>query len=228
VCFINFREKMVLYISVEGNIGAGKSETLKVIRNLRPEYRIELEKIEEWNDVGGKSMLNLLYENMHRWTFAFQIMIAQDYYKKYLERMKEEEEGENYNKVILSERCVDASRFVFTKNAVNTKILTQTEYMILEKMFENNKEKHTVDCIIYLKCNPLVLKSRVNKRGRKCEEGVSVEYLSRLNDFYDAWLLNNKNCVVIDVNEMNIQDVVNRMLEIIDEKIFCKKNNVLK
>lgn len=67
-------------------------------------------------------MLDLFYQSMRRWTFAFQVMIAQDYYKKYVESMKEE--NENYKKVILWERCVEASRHVFTKNVLTMKMLT--------------------------------------------------------------------------------------------------------
>lgn len=63
---------------------------------------------------------------------------------------------ENHDKVILSQRWIELSQLIVTKDVLNTKIITQTEYTILEKMFENNYKEHFMDLILYLICNPVI------------------------------------------------------------------------
>lgn len=64
------------FISIEGNIGSGKSTILKIIRQHFPELTILDEPLVEWQNVGEKGDVNLLglyYQNPQRWGFTFQI-----------------------------------------------------------------------------------------------------------------------------------------------------------
>jgi len=64
------------FISIEGNIGSGKSTILKIIKENFPELTILDEPLASWEKVGKNGDVNLLklyYNNPERWGFTFQI-----------------------------------------------------------------------------------------------------------------------------------------------------------
>ena len=44
------------------------------------------------------------------------------------------------------------------------------------------------DRIVYLKASPESLMSRIARRGRASEQGIGIDYISRLNRAYDDWM----------------------------------------
>lgn len=66
-------------VSVEGNIGAGKSSVLPLIEqneNLRGEAELHPEPLDKWQRVGeeeGTNILAAFYKNPHRWAYTFQV-----------------------------------------------------------------------------------------------------------------------------------------------------------
>lgn len=77
---------MNTFISIEGNIGSGKSSILRIIRKHFPELRILEEPLEEWEKVGDANvnLLGLYYENPKRWGFTFQIYAFMSRLKKWV------------------------------------------------------------------------------------------------------------------------------------------------
>ena len=67
-------------ISIEGNIGAGKSTLYEQLRTMyRDNPRIVFvdEPVDEWNtivDESGTTILQRYYENQEKYAFSFQIM----------------------------------------------------------------------------------------------------------------------------------------------------------
>jgi deoxyadenosine/deoxycytidine kinase len=64
------------------------------------------------------------------------------------------------------------------------------------------------DLLIYLRSSIPNLVSQIHKRGRDYENSISIDYLSRLNERYEAWVHNyNKgNLLIIDVDNINFVD----------------------
>ena len=62
--------------------------------------------------------------------------------------------------------------------------------------------------LIYLRSSIPNLVSQIHKRGRDYENSISIDYLSRLNERYEAWVHNyNKgNLLIIDVDNINFVD----------------------
>ena len=69
---------MVLLISIEGNIGAGKSTIINQLikENLDPQIIILQEPVDMWESVKheGETMLQKFYNDQDKYAFAFQIM----------------------------------------------------------------------------------------------------------------------------------------------------------
>ena len=64
-----------IIISVDGNIGSGKSTLIKILRNRMKDYIFVDEPVKEWTQVTDDNNKNLLahfYENKERWAYTFQ------------------------------------------------------------------------------------------------------------------------------------------------------------
>jgi deoxyadenosine/deoxycytidine kinase len=74
--------------------------------------------------------------------------------------------------------------------------------------------------LVYLKCPVEVLMTRIKKRARNMETGISESYLSLLDSFYEEWLKTFDICPVLTIRTDDL-DYVNqpRALEIVVERI---------
>ena len=64
------------------------------------------------------------------------------------------------------------------------------------------------DLLIYLKASIPALVDQIQKRGRDYEENIRLDYLKRLNEFYNKWIDTYKDgpLLVIDVDNVNFAD----------------------
>ena len=63
------------------------------------------------------------------------------------------------------------------------------------------------DLLIYLKSSVPHLVSQIQKRGRDYEQGISLEYLSGLNERYEAWIASYKGpLLVLDADALDFQN----------------------
>ena len=80
------------------------------------------------------------------------------------------------------------------------------------------------DLLIYLRSNIPNLVDQIHKRGREYENSISIEYLSRLNERYEAWIqsYDKSNLLIIDVDDIDFvenKDDFKSILSKIDSKI---------
>jgi deoxyadenosine/deoxycytidine kinase len=61
------------------------------------------------------------------------------------------------------------------------------------------------DLLIYLRSEIPNLVDQIHKRGREYENSISIDYLSRLNERYEAWTqtYNKSKILVIDVDNLD-------------------------
>jgi len=74
------------FISIEGNIGSGKSTILRIIKERIPELNILEEPLNDWQSVGINKDVNLLelyYNEPSRFGFTFQIYAFMSRFKKW-------------------------------------------------------------------------------------------------------------------------------------------------
>ena len=76
------------------------------------------------------------------------------------------------------------------------------------------------DLLIYLRSSIPNLVKQIHSRGRDYENSISIDYLSRLNERYEAWVhdYNKGNLLIIDVDNINfvdnpedLGDIINRI-----------------
>lgn len=145
---------MSTFISIEGNIGSGKSTVLKIIRQNFPELTILDEPLASWEKVGENGTVNLLklyYSDPKRWGFTFQIYAFMSRLKKWSEFSRMQ-----CLTTKVSERSLLSDRYIFANIMRDMNILSELEheaylscYRDLSKMQNIAKVKG----VIYVQCD---------------------------------------------------------------------------
>ncbi|OGB97004.1 hypothetical protein A3F06_01470 [candidate division TM6 bacterium RIFCSPHIGHO2_12_FULL_36_22] len=175
---------------IEGNIGAGKSTFLKI---LEQHLAIEgvLEPHAKWQDVGdGENLLDLFYKDTPRWAYTFQTYA-------FVTRVLEQEQRalKAISSVQILERSVFSDRFCFAKNCYEMGLMSSLEWQLYQDWFQWLVEGYTIKPagFIYLQTDPDVCYERLVKRNRHEESSVSLDYLTKLHNKHQQWLVEKKD-----------------------------------
>ena len=201
------------FISIEGNIGSGKSTLVEELkRHIHNERICFLEEpVELWNtimDKDGITMIENYYKDTKKYAFSFQMMA----YISRLSILKKAIESNQYD-VILSERCLYTDKHVFCQMLYDNNLIDHLEYSVYNKWFD---EFNIISHIqyVYLKTDPQISYERVLKRSRM-GESIPFDYLETCSQYHDNWLC--KDTLVIDANVENSPDNVAKWIELIRE-----------
>ena len=217
-------------ISIEGNIGSGKSTILTELKNYyqNTENIIFLqEPVDEWEKIKDKdnnTILSKFYENQEKYSFAFQMMA----YISRLSLLKNAIE-KNPNAIIITERCLNTDRYVFAKMLYDSGKLEDVEYQIYLKWFEHFSNLVSIQKVIYLKTEPDICYYRIGKRHRDGESNISMKYLEDCHLYHNNMLENIQHeTITINGNDDTDKDnnIINNWIKIINDFIFDKSNAI--
>ncbi len=192
--------KRPILVSIEGNIGAGKSTVLEnmelYFKNDKVLFLKEpVDLWEQFKDASGKTILEKFYGDQRRYGFTFQVMA----YITRLSLLKNAIADNPDVDVIIIERSLCADKNIFMNMLHDDGIVEDMEYNIYNKWYDEFIRDYRVDAVIYMDSNPEVCQRRIAKRCRQGEEGIPLNYLSKCRDYHSKWLLHNcNNHVVID------------------------------
>lgn len=203
---------MVMFYSIEGNIGSGKSTLIEILKNQKNILFLP-EPVDSWNeikDTSGVTILEKYYQDQKRYAFPFQMMA-------YITRINL---IKNMNfppdSIVISERSIYTDREIFAKMLYESGDIGEIEYQIYLKYFEDIK----LDGIIYVKTTPDICLKRIEKRNRKGEETIPLCYLANCHSFHEKWIKNtNVPILFVDGNREGVSD--DTILKIND---FVKNN----
>ncbi|XP_072931647.1 deoxynucleoside kinase-like [Epargyreus clarus] len=204
-------------VSIEGNIGSGKSTCIKYFEKYSNVEK-HPEPIQEWRNVSGHNLLGLMYTDMNQWSFAFQHYV-------HLSRLKIQTSPPSNPDITVKmfERSVQNSRHCFVENAKKQNFLLDPEYQVLLSWFDYTEKNLDInlDLIVYLKTTPQTVWERMMKRGRVEESEVPLEYLQQVHDSYESWLsLPDVGCEVLTIDADKGLDSVMEDLERYSYKIL--------
>jgi len=172
---------------VEGNIGAGKSTFLKMIKDYL-NVQIVYEPLAKWQSVGGTSenILEKFYNDTSRWAYSFQTYA-------FVTRIMEQEAHAKINtySTQILERSVYSDRYCFAKNCFELGTMNSLEWKLYQEWFAWLVDNYTVkpNGFIYMQTDPVVCYQRLQKRNRSEEAVVPIEYLQKLHDKHEQWLI---------------------------------------
>jgi len=182
-----------MHIAVAGNIGAGKTTLTKL---LAKHYKWEA----HFEDVVDNPYLDDFYNQMERWSFNLQIYFLNHRYRQIL---KIRESGKN----VIQDRTIYEDAYIFAPNLHAMGLMANRDFKNYSSLFELMESLvQPPDLMIYLRSSIPNLVSQIHKRGREYENTISIEYLSRLNERYEAWVHSYEkgNLLIIDVDELDI------------------------
>ena len=177
-------------ISIEGNIGAGKSTfvaELKILYADRKDIVFLQEPVDAWAEItqDGKTMLELFYENQQKYSFGFQVMA----YMSRLRMIKAEvENASSVVRTIVMERSLDADRHIFAKMLFEDGMIEECMYRIYQLMSDDGLREYSSDGVIWLNTGAEECHRRIAKRGREGEEMIELEYLEKCERYHGRWL----------------------------------------
>jgi deoxycitidine kinase/deoxyguanosine kinase len=184
------KNKEVKIISIDGNIGSGKStlvENLKIYFKDNKNICFLQEPVSIWEnikDINGVNILVNYYKDQKKYAFAFQMMA----YISRLSILKEALKSNNYN-IIITERSVETDRMIFAKMLYDNNIIEEIEYNIYNKWFNEFIDDLPKFKYIYVKTTPDIANERIIKRNRDGEH-ISLDYLTKCHNYHELWLNN--------------------------------------
>ena len=194
-----------MHIAIAGNIGAGKTSLTDL---LSKHYKWQ----GHFEEVVENPYLNDFYHQMERWSFNLQIYFLNSRFGQLIEIQKS---GEN----VIQDRSIYEDVHIFAPNLHAMGLLSQRDYQNYKSLFELMENMVTgPDLMIYLRSSIPNLVGNIHKRGREFENSISIDYLSRLNERYEAWIHNydKGKLLIIDVDELDFVDTPADMKSIID------------
>jgi len=192
---------------LEGNMGAGKSTILKLIREHLPELEVVFEPVNEWHsDNHGESLLSNFYQDQTRWSYTMEkhALITRVY-----EYLKEQEKNSS-RKVM--ERSVYSGYYCFAKNGYLQGVMSDIEWRAYNTWFEFLIKKNCKKPLgfIYLQSTPEICLERMNKRQRAGEDLVPIEYLQQLHTMHEDFLIHQKGILAelktIPILKLNVTE----------------------
>jgi len=178
-----------IIISVDGNIGSGKSTKVRDLEKYyteqgRNDVIFIQEPVDSWNSVvdeNGVTILSNYYKNQKRFAFRLQMLA-------YISRLSllRDAVKKGY-KYIITERCVGTDRNVFSKMLYDKGDIEHDEYIIYQKWYEEFISDVPIGAIVYIKASPETCLERVNIRARE-GENIPLEYLKECDKYHDVWI----------------------------------------
>lgn len=194
-----------MIISIEGNIGSGKSKFVELFKDyleqetsFSDKFIFLSEPVDEWintRNENNENILEVFYKDRKRWSYTFQM-------NAFITRSKLLMDC-NQDKIIVSERSVLTDKHIFAKSCFEDSSMDIIEEKLYNKWFDWLSSNLNVlpDLIVYLQASPQVSYERMKKRGRKEEENVSFQYIEKISQYHDDWLSKKKqNVLVLNVD----------------------------
>lgn len=178
------------YITIEGNIGSGKTSFCNMIQK---EYscRLILEQFD------NNPFLPFFYDDMERFALTVELFFM-------TERMKQLQKHLLYQDLFHEFTIAD---YTFVKTLLFArKNLGDEEYRIFQKLFNTlNSSFPDPDLLVYFHRSVDILQKNIAKRGRDYEKNISDEYLLKIQDSYFEYFRNILTfpVLIIDLNTID-------------------------
>ena len=207
-----------MHIAVAGNIGAGKTtltELLSKHYGWTPNYE----------DVDDNPYLNDFYNDMQRWSFNLQIYFLNSRFKQIIAIRKS-------GKTVIQDRTIYEDAYIFARALHAMGNLSERDYLAYRQVFNLIVQNLPAPALlVYLKAPVPVLLARIQQRARNIETGITGEYLSLLDSFYEDWMQTFDICPVLTLRTDDLDFVhkprhLDTVVKRIQEKLSGKEEMV--
>ena len=184
-----------MHVAIAGNIGSGKTTlTTKLSKHYKWEAHYE--------DVENNPYLNDFYKDMQRWSFNLQIYFLNSRFRQVLNI-------KSSGKDFIQDRTIYEDAFIFAPNLHSMGLMSSRDFDNYQQLFSlMDSFVQGPDLLIYLRASTTTLVSQIQKRGRKYESSIRLDYLTRLNERYEAWIseYTKSKLLIINVDDINFSE----------------------
>ena len=155
---------------------------------------------------------------MERWSFNLQVYFLKSRFQQLLSFKQNK-------KTIIQDRTIYEDAYIFAPNLNAMGLMNQRDFKNYRGLFDLMESLiEGPDLLIYLRSSIPNLVNKIHKRGRDYENSISIDYLSRLNERYEAWISSYDKgpMVIIDVDKLDFverQEDFNTVLSSIDSAL---------
>jgi deoxyadenosine/deoxycytidine kinase len=183
-----------VFITMAGNIGCGKTTAAKLLS-----HNFGYELFDE--PVIDNRFLRYYYDDMKRWSLTLQMEFL-------IRRVEHHELIETVPKSCVQDRSLYEDPEIFAKYLHGLGNMTDDELNLYFEYFERlNKKLIRPDLIVFLQVdNVKILLDRIRKRGRKEEQGITMDFLKGLGGYYISFPQVCKNKYGVEVITYNVTD----------------------
>jgi len=190
------------FITIEGNIGAGKT-TLANLLSEKLNARLILEEFAE------NPFLPKFYQNPEQHAFPLELFFLAERYKQLKDLLTTRD---IFHKLTISD-------YLFTKCLLFAKVnLKSEEFRLYQKLFDIiNPQIIQPDLLIYLHSPVSKLQQNIKKRNRSFEQGISDDYLFSIQENYTQYIKqHNIKTVFVDVTRADFINNESHLKAILD------------
>jgi deoxyadenosine/deoxycytidine kinase len=200
------------HIAIAGNIGAGKTSLTEL---LAKHYKWKA----HYEDVEENPYLSDFYDDMTRWSFNLQIYFL----NSRIQQLIKIQEGKD---TVIQDRTIYEDAFIFAPNLHAMNLMSTRDFDNYQSLFKTISSKVSPpDLLIYLQANIPTLVNNIQNRARDYEENIRIDYLKKLNAYYESWIETYKNGRLLVINVDDIDFLNNKKdLGAILEKIDADVN----
>ena len=194
------------FVTIEGNIGAGKT-TLAHLLSKHFNARLILEEFAD------NPFLPKFYENQRQYAFPLELFFMAERYKQLKDLLQTKDMFQN----------VTISDYLFTKCLLFAKVnLPEEEFILYQKLFDIiSPQVIQPDLLIYLHAPVNKLKENIKKRNRSYEKAIDPEYLFALQEIYTQYIKqHNIKTLFIDASKSDFlgnEDHLKVVVEALDK-----------
>jgi len=202
-------------VVVAGNIGVGKTSLTERIGSRLGWWT-------GYESVTDNPYLADFYGDMRTWAFHLQVFFLGHRAEQYMDAVRD-------SRSAILDRSIFEDFHIFARALHHMGDLAERDYLAYRRLFElvvqSMPRPHL---LIYLKAPVNVLMDRIRRRARNMETGISPDYLSLLDSFYDEWLGSFDLCPVLtirtdDLDFVHQQNHLDTVIGHIQDKLAGKE-----
>jgi deoxyadenosine/deoxycytidine kinase len=161
------------FITIEGNIGAGKT-TLSHLLSKHFNARLILEQFAD------NPFLPKFYENPQQFAFPLELFFMAERYKQLKDLLQQKDMFQS----------LTISDYLFTKCLLFAKVnLSEDEFRLYQRIFDIiHQQLVQPDLLIYLHAPVSKLQTNIKKRNRSYEQNIPDEYLFNIQETYTNYI----------------------------------------
>lgn len=205
------KKKQIKHIAIAGNIGAGKTTLTKLLAK-------NFNWVPNFEDVENNPYLNDFYNDMQRWSFNLQIFFLNS-------RLKQLIDIEKGTDIVIQDRTIYEDAQIFAPNLHDMGLMNKRDFENYRNFFLTLKSLvKPPDLLIYLKASVPTLVGQIQKRGREYEDNIRLDYLKKLNEYYNTWIASYTDgpLLVIEVDDLDFatkDEDLAKVIELVNARV---------